>query len=84
MLKIKNNVDLKELEKFGFTKKIKYYDNGCISIDIKSKYIYVNNIAYSAYGDFIKTRNMKNSQRFYIDNILYDLIKADLVEKVEE
>ena len=71
MLKIKDNVDLKELEKFGF-KKFKnelyhissnIYDN--IVIDIDSKEINLSCIA-----------NEK------IEDIIFDLIQLGLVEKV--
>lgn len=70
MLKIKDNVELKELEKYGFTTE----DDGflwCephedICIDTKSKAVIV-------YGD-------SEEGNFSLDT-LYDLIKADLVEK---
>lgn len=84
MLKIKDDVDLKALEKYGLKKKVKYYANNKISIDIMSKYILVNNVGYSPYGDFIPNKNMYNSQRLYIGNVLYDLIKDNLVEKIKE
>lgn len=70
MLKIKDDVDLKELEKFGF-KKYEYthliilrkdnHDFACIDIrDKKYEILDLCNLTY---------------------NITYDLIKADLVEK---
>ena len=73
MLKIKDNVDLKELEKFGF----KYEDNDYRKertdldyiIDGDDKEIFIA----STYGEFDR-----------LDNTLYDLIKEDLVEKVDE
>lgn len=72
MLKIKDDVDLKELEKFGF-KKYEYthliilrkdnHDFACIDIrDKKYEILDLCNLTY---------------------NVTYDLIKADLVEKVE-
>ena len=80
MLKIKDNVDLKELEKFGF-KKYEYgeyssyhqtkKENAEIIIE-KDRYISIN-----PYGE---NDIIKNS----LLDILYDLIKADLVEKVDE
>jgi hypothetical protein len=82
MLKIKDNVDLKELEKFGFEKDgyDYYYDfipynednsNGqYICADIKTRKIYL---------DYIDLDYFNKSAE-----LLYDLIKADLVEKVEE
>ena len=71
MLKIKDNVDLKELEKFGF-KKIYYY-KACVleSEDGKQDIIF----------DY-KTRKLLFCNWGY--DTLYDLIKADMVEKVEE
>lgn len=72
MLKIKPNVELKELEKFGFIVKILptfesvNYAN-LIWCNTKTRKIIIDNFV----GDEI------------IDK-LYDLIKADLVVKVEE
>lgn len=69
MLKIKDNVDLKKLEKFGFEYKHSYYvccsEYGDISI-----IIYAN-----------REINVITSHKL---NILYDLIKDDLVEKVDD
>ena len=75
-LRIKDNVDLKELEKFGFKTdeynlwyeyhtETNYKD--CIMMNTRNKYIGL----YQTYNG-------------YSYGILYDLIKADLVEKVEE
>jgi hypothetical protein len=77
MLKIRDEINLKELEKFGF----EYFENGnykayqkgelfrqfmCVELDRRKLYIYT-------------------ADDMGIDeNTLYDLIKADLVEKVEE
>lgn len=77
MLKIKDNVDLKELEKFGFEKRednylfangydddfISYYDT--IEIDLYCREFHICSV------------NNKN-----IDDKLFDLIQAGLVEKV--
>ena len=108
MLKIKDNVDLKELEKFGFkykkekegylnhyyfinektgfNKSLKngeidyFYDENVIKILERTKEI-VNVISCRAYdGKDITTKYYL----YYENDILYDLIKADLVEKVEE
>lgn len=88
MLKIKDNVDLKELEKYGFEVK----DN------------FAKKTFYERYGSFtleddtllvIEHRQLwliengaKESNERYFGNpqfdTLYDLIKADLVEKVEK
>ena len=84
MLKIKDNVDLKELEKYGLKKKRKYYSNNQICVEPTTRYILCCNLGYSPYGDFVPNKNMFNSQRLFIGNVLYDLIKDGLVEKVEE
>ena len=76
MLKIKDDVDLKELEKFGFKLEEDSYEyNTCkdkdgfsgFTIDIDDKLI--NN--YSSVG----RKNL---------DVIYDLIQAGLVEKVEK
>lgn len=77
MLKIKNNVDLKELEKFGFkdfSRSLGHYDYNYpneypeLRISTKDRSIYAYDTRYDG----------KN----YL-NVLYDLIQAGLVEKVE-
>lgn len=80
MLKIKDNIDLKELEKFGFIRESFYYskefdyDYYKVKIDIEQdrKYIIIQNDYYDS------------DYACYIPNIIFDLIKADLVEKVED
>ena len=83
MLKIKSNVDLKELEKYGFT----------TSKKVKDKYNFDTKLVKSVFkseDDFnAMTISDKRSIDLtdYFENIkwldtLYDLIKADLVEKV--
>ena len=82
MLKIKDNVDLKKLEKFGFeyTTTAKYFDyiNKDVNIRVGNwDYIRefgIKNRILSGYGDFDIAQL----------DILYDLIKADLVEKVSD
>ena len=76
MLKIKDDVDLKELEKFGF--KADKYD---LFYEYHSK---------SNYKDTIML-NMKNKRLLFYQtyngksyDVLYDLIQAGLVEKVED
>lgn len=75
-LRIKPNVDLKELEKYGFEyydeeyskwEESEGYDIG-YSVDIANRII---KISFSTFDMLVK-----------IDSTLYDLIKADLVEKV--
>ncbi len=93
MLKIKDNVDLKELEKFGFrakynedTGEVQAYQKKCekdvggllISITETTNLIRI----YRAFkGKNIEWRINKYSDYFDIDT-LYDLIQAGLVEKV--
>lgn len=72
MLKIKDDVDLKELEKFGFKK------------DIEEQYMIEN------WDIFVGTE--KNERELVLDfgfnneniSVLYDLIQAGLVEKIEK
>lgn len=80
MLKIKDNVDLKELEKFGFQYvSSEYYD-------YYWKKVYLGNdmddrIIYKILDDGeIQIIRLDGE----LDDTLYDLIKADLVEKVDE
>jgi len=76
MLRIKDNVDLKELEKFGF-KEINYaymivykYENDYCNIIIgPDRIIHLNHFT------------VNNTSGL---DIIYNLIKADLVEKVED
>lgn len=83
MLKIKDNVDLKVLEKYGFIKvkkgmsdfvpEVKYWctfndsEYDCITI-FKDRHIYLG-------------LDMTNTYKLY--DVLYDLIKDGLVEKVD-
>lgn len=96
MLKIKDNVDLKELEKFGFEyqkgAKINYYEKMIQyfplgdSVPCTRYYLTVNeqnrHIYNSIWGLTWQGKNEHYSIEF-LDN-LYDLIKADIVEKVED
>ena len=76
MLKIKNNVDLKELEKFGFRS------------DNDREYqltIEKNNITTIVVVDYERAMYIQSNGYVVQDlDILYDLIIANLVEKVEE
>ena len=84
MLKIRENVDLKELEKYGF-KYSKYYLG------------YTKTICYGRrgqqfdliiYDDRILSGYAEGAdgdgEEDCLDNTLYDLIKADLIEKVDD
>lgn len=78
MLKIKDNVDLKELEKYGFT-----YDDGYEWQNVVC-YKYVDNdYCIEAFKDEIRMTIYEDGLFIEIPEVLYDLIKADLVEKVE-
>lgn len=80
MLKIKDNVDLKVLEKFVFikdsffyTKELDYkYYKVKIDVELDRRYIIIQNDYYDS------------DYACYIPDVIYDLIKADLVEKVED
>ena len=89
MLKIKDNVDLKELEKFGF----EYRDN-----NYKEQWVVIRPLNPKPYSKWHKNcrtnmtimtvykldRVLTHSSHKDIDGILYDLIEAGLVEKVVE
>ena len=84
MLKIRENVDLKELEKYGFeydkfymgyTKTICYGRRGQQFDLIIDDDRILSGYAEGADGD---------GEEGIIDDTIYDLIKADLVVKVEE
>lgn len=77
MLRIKDNVDLKELEKFGFK---------------EFKQVYFYTIA-SNYGNVVELKVWKEDRTITLDidyeefftediDVFYDLIQAGLVEKV--
>lgn len=76
MLKIKDSIDLKELEKFGFIfrsnllYKPNYKDKDMIDISINQETREVD-----------CTGILGRSEKL---DCLYELIKADLIEKVEE
>ena len=69
MLKIKDNVDLKELEKFGFG---------------KYEFDYIFGVCNDAIYIDIMNRSLEVciSADYCIEDLLYDLIQAGLVEKV--
>lgn len=85
MLKIKDNIELKELEKFGFENNynnkylIKSYKNGFSQDDYMSISKEDKTIRIGHYQDEHGATNI-----IKIDDILYDLIQAGLVEKVSD
>ena len=79
MLKIKDSVNLKELEKFGF---------GYVKTQYGKEYHLlfggeILSISEDNRGIYIQTENMWNIAEDSF-GLLFDLIKADLVEKVED
>ena len=91
MLKLKNNVDLKELEKFGFKPK---YDEDTGEIKKYVKRAQNNNfniISFEKEQKLLGNYEMVNYWGLYIEKViketidlLYDLFKAGLVEKVSD
>ena len=88
MLKIKNNVDLKELEKYGFIYNDVYgwrceYKNSERLINsenpILAPYEDINVVCLIDKELYIHC----NTHLVKLPDVMFDLIKADLVEKVE-
>lgn len=81
MLKIREDVDLKELEKYGF----KYSEviDGTYTYHISSIYGQKKDLHINKYG-YMSMELYTNVYGMNIPNIIYDLIKADLVVKVDE
>ena len=71
MLKIKDNVDLKELEKFGFNLNLRGQYEKKYTIICKNRTI-------------MGLGGTQAHSKVHLAEELYDLIKSDLVEKVEE
>lgn len=82
MLKVKDNIDLEELEKFGFIRLIKLFGD---------------RYQKSVQGGYINIEEIGREIEVYVDvadfhfgvpidcwDTIYDLIKADMVEKVVE
>ena len=80
MLKIKDSVDLKELEKYGFIKEPDSH-NYLFEIDNSEYLVLESGIYIRLYIDdeYYCCYSGKN-----IFDKIYDLIQADLVEKVED
>ena len=76
MLKIKDNVDLKELEKYDF----KYLQD--LIYKPKHNEWSVIEISIDPYTKIIKIAGITDLYHT-VEDTLYDLIKDDLVEKVE-
>ncbi len=95
MLKIKDSVDLKELEKYGFDKSNLTNETYYTEETYKSDNKYCPQYTFSLIVNW-RDSKVKNSlvggfnanddeidETFNLD-LLYDLIKADLVEKVDD
>lgn len=85
MLKIKNSVDLKELKKFGFLKETNKnrYSKLIFSKNSNDYYIFIKSNRNIDLRHYSNDYSKLNDMTYYADT-LYDLIKADMVEKVEE
>ena len=79
MLKIKDNIDLKELENFGF-EKLNYCDCVCYKFARIIGTHEIRNLIIRE-QDLILHYNI-NSVYNILDDIVFDLIQAGLVEKV--
>jgi hypothetical protein len=75
MLRIKEGIDLKELEKFGFKKYANgYYKKVYLKNDNDDKNFY----EISKHDRIIELTRLDGE----LDDTLYDLIKADMVERI--
>ena len=91
MPKIKDNVDLKELEKFGFEyntfeeiyeREFTYKEDVYKDWDYHRNLIAVcNNKEITCYEDFDDDYRLATHLEYYINENIQDLIKAGLVEK---
>lgn len=80
MLKVKDNIDLKVLEKYGFK-----FDRGTTYIkqfSCEDTYIIVSECELRVIDIYLDVFDRENEIN-YIAETLYDLIKADLIEKGE-
>lgn len=77
MLKIREDVELKELEKYGFRRNSNFPDGWAMVKTYKKGIYYQEDI-------YIWEDRRIQANAIQILDILYDLIKADLVVKVEE
>ena len=90
MLKIKDNVDLKELEKYGYYRMYDYYVDNMINVVLAQRIgTYRINCETREIEVFFKEDDIFNklNDGWYavkLTNELYDLIKADLVEKIDD
>lgn len=91
MLKIKDDVDLKELEKFGFEYKDGWYSIVLFKDELRKveigipngDYIFVEYEPRYIYVELCSAFHVNTLLSYHLD-ILYDLIQAGLVEKVSD
>ena len=81
MLKIRDNVDLKGLEKYGFIHLDEIPDT--YTYRIPSEFGQLKDLHINKYG-YMAFELYGHYAGFDVPEIIYDLIKADLVVKVEE
>lgn len=91
MLKIKDNVDLKELEKYGYKLQEDWWNRTTkvIGNDVKGEMIYSKNVdSYVTIEIELETRRItENYDDVFVtvdEKYIKDLIKAGLVEKVDD
>lgn len=77
MLKIRDNVDLKELEKYGFKKNSNFPDGWAMIKTYKKGRYYQEDI-------YVWNDRTIQVNAIELNDTIYDLIKADLVVKMEE
>ena len=82
MLRIKEEIDLKELEKFGFYKSGGVYQKN-LEFDDLTDWITGIDMCIYIVSDDRKIRFSAHDKRETIKlDVLYDLIKADMVERI--
>ena len=77
MLKIRDGVDLKELEKYGFKKNSNFPDGWAMVKTYKKSRYYQEDI-------YVWNDRTIQVNAIELNDTIYDLIKNGLVEKVEE
>ena len=77
MLKIKDNVDLKELEKYGFKRNSNFPDGWAMVKKYKKGRYYQEDI-------YVWNDRKIQVNAIELNDTIYDLIKAGLVEKVDD
>lgn len=77
MLRIKEGINIKELEKFGF----KYWKQTKVWMK-NGRQQYMDDIATYYVTDKRELQINTYNGDYTLDDIIYDLIKADMVEKI--